>query len=63
MKQALSDLNELLAVKTTEHVLFSITFLFKSEPTIPVAFVMHEKKYQKFHERLLQVIIEKCPNL
>lgn len=38
-------------------------FLFNSEPTIPLAFLLHEKKDQKFHERFLNVLKEHCPNL
>ena len=38
-------------------------FLFKSEPTIPLAFLIHEKKDQKFQERFLSVLIQECPNL
>lgn len=38
-------------------------FLFKSEPTVPLAFMLHEKKDKKFHERFLTILKDKCPNL
>ena len=38
-------------------------FLFKTEPTVPLSFLIHEKKDQKFHERFLTILAEHCPNL
>ena len=38
-------------------------FLFKSEPTVPLAFLIHQKKDQKFQERFLSVLSQECPNL
>ena len=38
-------------------------FLFRNEPTIPLAFLTHEKKDQKFQERFLTVLSQECPNL
>ena len=38
-------------------------FLFKSEPTVPLAFLIHEKKDQKFQERFLSVLAQECPDL
>ena len=36
-------------------------FLFRNEPTIPLAFLIHEKKDQKFQERFLTVLSQECP--
>ena len=38
-------------------------FLFRNEPVVPLAFLIHEKKDQKFHERFLTILSEHCPNL
>jgi hypothetical protein len=37
-------------------------FIFKKEPTTPVAFMLNEKKDQKFHEHFISIITEKYPN-
>ena len=37
--------------------------LFENRPTIPLAFLIHERKYQKCHERLFDYLIEKIPKL
>ena len=37
--------------------------IFANPPTVPVAFLIHERKYQCVHERFFQKLIEKVPNL
>ena len=40
-----------------------MNFLFRSEPTVPLAFLIHEKKDQNFQERFLTVLSQVCSNL
>jgi hypothetical protein len=37
--------------------------LFESKPTIPLAFLIHDRKYQKCHERLFDYLAEKIPKI
>ena len=37
--------------------------IFEENPVIPLAFIVHERKFQKCHEQFLEVIKEKIPRL
>ena len=37
--------------------------MFEEKPVIPLAFMVHERKFQKCHEQFLDLIKEKIPNL
>ena len=37
--------------------------MFEENPVIPLAFMVHERKFQKCHEQFLEVIKEKIPRL
>ena len=37
--------------------------MFKEKPVIPIAFMIHERKFQKCHEQYLDVILSKIPKL
>ena len=37
--------------------------LFENEPTIPLAFLIHEKRDQEFHERLFQILKKNLPSI
>ena len=37
--------------------------LFEGDPVIPVAFMLHERKFQNVHERFWQHLLTKIPNL
>ena len=37
--------------------------LFNSEPVIPVAFVIHERKFEKVHERFFEIFAQQVPEI
>jgi len=37
--------------------------LFKEQPSIPVAFLLHERKFTQTHEELIHVVSEQVPTL
>lgn len=37
--------------------------VFKEKPLLPIAFLVHERKFQKSHEHFLEILREKIPKL
>ena len=37
--------------------------MFNESPVIPVAFLIHDRKFQKLHERFFEQFVEQIPNL
>jgi len=79
MKEILSDFNDLLqnkrvTIKSTVDTTYKLgelfvtvfsyqNIMFESNPAIPVAFMLHEKRDAKFHERFMTILKQNIPNL
>ncbi|XP_060607618.1 uncharacterized protein LOC132759787 [Ruditapes philippinarum] len=37
--------------------------MFKERPTVPIAFMLHERKFQKCHESFIEILKDKIPKL
>lgn len=79
LKEAFEEFNRLLQLKDENiNVFYDTTFelgdfyvstlayqhiMFSEKPCIPVAFMIHERKFQKCHEQFLEVVKLKVPKL
>ena len=78
VKELMDELNVLLDTKSGTLLGYDTTFklgdfyvsilvfrhaVFNESPVIPVAFLIHDRKFQKVHERFFEQLLEQIPNL